>query len=305
MDCITLARMVRSIKKNRFTILRDIKTLREHYKLPVKYDPANKVYYYEDIHAVPSALIASTLSSTEVQALTMAKNTLVQYGGAVMADRLDRALDKIGAFEEHDQTIAKSSMSVMVMGAAATTTSDADNLDIVKRAIEQQRPLKYSYCKLNETKSTVRNVHPHHCFLSKGRWYMLAYCLKSKEIKNYRLDRISRLEIKPGTFERQPNFNPKDHLGRGMGVIKGKGSYDIKIEFDRFAAQVMGKSVWDESQKVRELKDGAIEMAMHLTDLSEVTNWLLSWGGHAQVKTPEELKQKVLATAKAVVELYK
>jgi predicted DNA-binding transcriptional regulator YafY len=305
MNCDTLAGIVRGIKPNRFTILRDIKTLRNHYKMPVKYDRTNKVYFYEDIHAVPNALNASTLSATEAEALTMARNTLIQYGGSAMADRLDRALDKVGAFENHNQTNESKSMSVMVVGAATTTPSDASNLDIVKRAIDQCRTIKFLYCKLDETKPSVKNAHPHHCFLSKGRWYMLAYCLKAKEIRMYRLDRVSRLEIKPETFQRQPDFNPKDHMGRGIGVIKGKGSYNIKIKFDRRAAQVMGKTVWDESQKVSKLKDGAIEMTMHLTDLLEVTNWLLSWGDHAKVITPLELQNKVKEAAKAVVDLYK
>jgi proteasome accessory factor B len=50
---------------------------------------------------------------------------------------------------------------------------------------------------------------------------------------------------------------------------------------------------WHPSQKIRNVKDGGIELEMTLGALEEIERWILSWGDHAKVLSPKPLIDSV------------
>ena len=50
---------------------------------------------------------------------------------------------------------------------------------------------------------------------------------------------------------------------------------------------------WHPSQKIRDLRDGKIELEMTLGALEEIERWILSWGEHAKVLEPKKLAESV------------
>ena len=58
---------------------------------------------------------------------------------------------------------------------------------------------------------------------------------------------------------------------------------------------------WHESQQLRELKDGGVELRMKLSSLVEIERWVLSWGGDAAVLQPRELAEAVNCAAKSIL----
>jgi predicted DNA-binding transcriptional regulator YafY len=58
---------------------------------------------------------------------------------------------------------------------------------------------------------------------------------------------------------------------------------------------------WHESQRLRELAGGGVELRMKLSGLDEVKHWVLSWGGDAVVAQPRELAEAVERAAKKIL----
>ena len=52
---------------------------------------------------------------------------------------------------------------------------------------------------------------------------------------------------------------------------------------------------WHPSQEVKELKgkDRSVELTFEIASFEEITRWVLSWGGQAEVIAPKKLRERV------------
>jgi proteasome accessory factor B len=66
-------------------------------------------------------------------------------------------------------------------------------------------------------------------------------------------------------------------------------------------ADYIREKKWHESQELRELPDGGVELRMKLSSLAEVERWILSWAGNARVIQPRELAESVKQAAKNIL----
>ena len=55
------------------------------------------------------------------------------------------------------------------------------------------------------------------------------------------------------------------------------------------AAPFVSEKKWNNSQSIKERKDGSVNFKITVCDLTEIKAWILSWGAHAQVVGPKEL----------------
>ena len=74
------------------------------------------------------------------------------------------------------------------------------------------------------------------------------------------------------------------------------------IRFNQRAADFIREKKWHGSQRLRDLKDGGVELSMSLSSLREVERWVLSWGGDAVVRRPAELAESVRQAARRILQ---
>jgi predicted DNA-binding transcriptional regulator YafY len=90
-------------------------------------------------------------------------------------------------------------------------------------------------------------------------------------------------------------------LRGSFGVHSGEGRFDVVLRFNARAADYVREKKWHESQRLRELRGGEVELSLKLSSLGEVERWVLSWGGEATVIRPLELVQAVESAAKRIL----
>ena len=66
-------------------------------------------------------------------------------------------------------------------------------------------------------------------------------------------------------------------------------------------ADYIREKKWHESQELRELPDGGVELRMKLSSLAEVERWILGWAGNARVLKPPELAETVKQSAQNIL----
>ena len=81
----------------------------------------------------------------------------------------------------------------------------------------------------------------------------------------------------------------------------GEGEYEVVIRFSEAVADYIREKKWHDSQELRELKDGGVELRFKLSSLSEVERWVLNWGGDAVVVKPHELCRAVRQSAQKLL----
>ena len=78
----------------------------------------------------------------------------------------------------------------------------------------------------------------------------------------------------------------------------------MKILFDRHVARYVQESVWHSSQQLTPRDDGGILAKFELGNLEEVRAWVLSFGRHAAVLEPRELREQMLDELRALSAVY-
>ena len=102
-------------------------------------------------------------------------------------------------------------------------------------------------------------------------------------------------------FRRPADFSITKHLSDSLGVFSTNGRFKVRLEFDDFAARLVGERNWHPSQKIKQLTDGRIELSLELGSMEEIERWILSWGAHVRVLAPAELKKRILVAVTAIL----
>ncbi len=295
-NATTLARDLEVASK---TVHRDIEFMRDRLGLPVEYDALRHGYHYtEEVSAFPSFQI----TEGELFALLVAEKALQQYRGTSFEKPLLSAFKKIAEslpdavsfnFADWEQTIS--------FRLTAEPILDLNVFDVLAKAAAQCRQLRISYRKPGSRTSESRVVDPHHLANINGEWFLFAYDHLRKDFRKFVPARVQEVELTGRTFTRMRKFSLEKMLGDSFGVHSAEGAFDVVLRFNARAADYVREKRWHPSQQLIELKDG-VELRLKLSSLSEVERWVLSWGGAARVIKPRELKGRVAAAARSIVE---
>src|SRR5208337_3390560 len=135
-----------------------------------------------------------------------------------------------------------------------------------------------------------------------GEGHLFAYEHARQDLRPSAPPPVQSVKLTSKTFERPQNFSLEKRLRDSFGVHSGAGEYEVIIRFNARAADYVREKKWHESQQLRELKGGGVELRLKLSSLAEIERWILSWGGDATVVKPRELVEAVKQAAKRILQ---
>ena len=283
------------------TIHRDIEFMRDRMGLPIEYDSRKFGYHYtEEVNAFPTLQI----TEGELVALLIAEKALQQYRGTNFEKPLISAFKKMESslpdtislnFADWDQSIS--------FRTSAEPVLNLETFDALAKATAGHQQLELSYRKPGSKQPQPRVVDPYHLANINGEWFLFAYDHGRKDIRTFAPARIQSVTSTGETFERSQKFSLEKRLRDSFGVHAGEGKFEVVIRFTPRAADYIREKKWHPSQKLRELKDGSVELAMKLSSLGEVERWVLSWAGEAKVLKPTELAESVRGAARRILQI--
>ncbi len=292
----TLARQIEVATK---TVHRDIEFMRDRLNLPVEFDPAKNGYHYTgEVSAFP----AMQITEGELFALVVAEKALQQYRGTSFEKPLLSAIRKME--QALPDTISLNLASIeqtISFRTRAEPILDLNIFDTLAKSVAQRRQLELHYRKPGQQTTEARVVDPYHLANINGEWFLFAHDHARKDIRTFVPARIQSVKPTGMTFERPQQFSLEKRLRDSFGVHSGEGEYDVVLRFNARAADYVREKKWHESQQLRELEGGGVELKMKLSSLAEVERWILSWGGDAQVLKPRELAEAVKRSARKIL----
>lgn len=281
------------------SIQRDLEFMRDRLELPIGYDYTRRGYYYtEEVSAFPTLQI----TEGEIFALIVAEKALQQYRGTSFERPLLSAIKKME--ESLPDTISLNLMDIEQTISFRTRAEQNLNLEIfdaLAKATAQRRQIEMSYRKAGRSETEQRIVDPYHLANINGEWYLFAYDHARKDIRTFAPVRIQSVKQTGKTFPRPDKFSLEKRLSGSFGVHSGEGEHDVVIRFDSRVADLVREKKWHESQQLRELPNGALELHLKLSSLVEIERWVLGWGGDAKVLKPRELIDAVRQSARKIL----
>ncbi|MBI3181504.1 MAG: WYL domain-containing protein [Myxococcales bacterium] len=162
----------------------------------------------------------------------------------------------------------------------------------LSRAIVERREVELDYLPAGGQRAEERTVRPLELFSHRGQWYLYAHCLSRGDDRLFRLDRIRELALTERRFEaspRKPSSIPSP--------VGGKG--EVRVRFSPLAARYVKERFGEEA---RLLPDGGVEVKVAGDSERWLVQWVMSFGGDAEVVEPMWARRAVAAFARASLE---
>jgi len=298
-NCTGLARDLEVCRK---TIVRDLAFMRDQLDLPVEFDARVQAYRYtHPVNAFPTVQV----TEGELMALLVAQRALEQYRGTPFHRQLEIAFGKLTdglrdkiSFSPADELRAVSFRNI---GLGKT---DLAVFNTLSTAVLKLQVVEFAYKKSGQTRAARRRVRPYHLAHRENLWYLIALDEERGALRTFALPRIAEARVTGDTFAKPEDFSAEKFFASALGVLGGEGDFRVVVRFTATAADRVREREWHESQAMRDLPDGGLELTLRLGALAEVSRWILGWGDSAEVVAPLELRAQVRKTAEALAQMY-
>jgi predicted DNA-binding transcriptional regulator YafY len=291
-NCSTLAADLSTTAK---TIQRDLSYLRDQLNLPIEYDYGERAFSYRD--ADTPFPLGHNLSQDERVALVVARQPLDVFEGVNFGAELRAAFDKItgGLLGETGDFMEPSLDKFISVRTPGASRVDAKVFRAVRLAVLSQRELHLDYQAKGRPAFTPRRLHPLHLACVASRWVLVARDCEKNALRTYILARCRHPVVTQIEFQRPADFDPAAHLGTAFGVLTGRGTIVVKLRISAAGAHHVLERNWHPTQRETNLPGGTVEVTFALSDLNDVTRWILGFGSDVEVMEPAELRAAIAA----------
>lgn len=138
-----------------------------------------------------------------------------------------------------------------------------------------------------------RVIHPYGLYTYKNANYVVAFCEKRNEIRDFKLCRIRKYEVIKEKFEKDRAFQWERYVENCIGIWKGKEK-KIKLEIQYPYAEIIKEKIWVESQIIEDTKNNSIIFTANIMDSPELRSWILGMGRFVKVLEPDTLRESIL-----------
>ena len=233
----------------------------------------------------------------------MAQNFDAQYRAA--AQSASRKIEGVLPDKLRDEVHYLQNSIVFVAGTPDTPENEhrVTLLQQLRRAIVQRTTVRFCYHARHNREGrgeqTTREADPYGLIHFPSGWHLVAYCHLRQDIRNFRLDRIDRLELLSRTFQRPSGYVMHQNPEREREAR----SLTVRVLFDTEIARWVREARSYYVTHEEETPDGLL-VTLQVRQESEVLHWLLSWGQHARVLEPESLRLRMVEEAGGMLRNY-
>jgi predicted DNA-binding transcriptional regulator YafY len=226
-------------------------------------------------------------TNEEALSLALGLRALRQVGLQSFAPATEGALAKLervlpAILRENVRTIED---AVLMEPSPWMVPTSGQILVDVAAAIRNCQRIGFQY--ESHTKATSkREIEPYAALHADDRWYLVGFCLLRRELRTFRLDRLSGLELHEETFERPEKFDARAFLASHMPFVQSR--YEIDVWIDMPIAEAEGSlAMW---RIVAEPHEGGTRLRCNRDRLETFAAMLLSFGKRIVVNHPPELR---------------
>ena len=175
-------------------------------------------------------------------------------------------------------------------------------LPIVQEAVWNERKLLIRY-RREGNEPAERLVHPLGLVAKRNVWYMVAEV--DGHLRTYRISRLLDARLLDETFERPDGFQLAQYWEQSMAEFKSSlPRYPATVILKEELLSRLSRERYVQIGATFPARDGWLEAELVFETLDSASEIVLSFGAQLKVKEPSELRDRVKAEARAIVELY-
>ena len=171
----------------------------------------------------------------------------------------------------------------------------APKIEVIQDAIENRNHLKFKY--YAPSGESKRTIEPYYIIYKWTSWYVYGWCLKRKDFRLFKLNRMDKVVRTEETFVcrnvPQPELTAEPAYPREI-VLKALFAPDMKWRL----VEEFGPDCYEVA------KDGRLLLVENYFDLDNMVMWLLTFGDKVEVLEPPEARDRLRTIADAMSKMY-
>lgn len=246
----------------------------------------------------------------EAVAIYLGRKFLEPLAGTIFWEAAQRAFAKLKAtFKPEALTIIESLGPLIHQTSIGSSDYSARAIVIedLMTAIEDHKVTTIEYHSLKTDAPRPILIHPLGMVYHEGSLFLMAIAEEHGQVRHYKIDRLSGVDITENRFTPPEGFDLKQHLSGTLGVYgvdHDEPLRTVRIRFAAAAARYIQEHSWHETQSLEPQPDGSVICTLQLKSLVEVQSWILSFGPRAEALEPPELRAAVMNDLRALQEIY-
>ncbi|ACX68408.1 helix-turn-helix transcriptional regulator [Paenibacillus sp. Y412MC10] len=281
------------------TIYRDIQALSEA-GVPVIGAPGQGYSLMEGYFLPPIMFTAEEAVALLIGTDFVEQRFDADYGEKARASRkkIESILpDRVRA----DAARVRKTMRLLAPGSKAALGEERDYLELVRRAILEERKLEFHYVKnmpdSKGNRKSFRSAAPYGLAFLQGSWTLIAWCDLRQGIRHFRLSRMKDLTILEERFEMPPdfhleNYRPPDDRNLLVRILAIHGIADRVKEAGNYYIETL-----------EECEEGLL-VSFRVRRPEEILHWVLGWGSDVVVLEPQSFRDRIRDEAEKMFKRY-
>ncbi len=140
---------------------------------------------------------------------------------------------------------------------------------------------------------TEREVSPQRLVHYRENWYLDAWCHLRKELRNFEVDSIQRVEVLEKAAKSVSKRSVEEVLGPGYCIFTGMKVQSARLAFTPLRARWVASEQWHLKQKGHFDDAGRYILELPYADHRELIMDILKYGSDVEVLAPESLRHLV------------
>lgn len=282
---LTVDEIAREFGVSRRTVFRDFNVLSE-LNVPVTWDEQSG-YGIMEGYKVPPLMFTAREIATIMVGLNFVRSqvdqTLIEDGRGVelkiknvLPDDLKQFMNSIS-----EKTIVDPFLHF------GHEKKQGGNWFEITSAISQSKKIRFTYKSVSTGRVSDRKVDPYLVVFYRDRWNMIGFSHERQAIRNFVLDRMENVKITGQNYEGDGGIDVE-----GL-IFRSDESGDlVRVRVGKSADRAFRANLPTKIFKEERLNSEEIKVSFFFDNLEYINNWLLQFGNHVKILSPESLIQK-------------
>ena len=290
---MTLDDLAEECDVDRRTIHRDLNAVQEAgYTLTSEWQEGKKVYsFLSKSRNIPPI----TFTLNQLMSLYLLRSLGVHLAGTPFQAEIDELFRTITSvlpdrYAAHLERIAR--VSLPLLHGSRDYSPASTFIEGLQRALLHQYRVHLVYAKKGKGNPEAYEVDPYTLVFHKGGIYLLGLAHNRTGMRLFALERIRGIDVTRQRFEIPEGYQPEAHFASAFGLVSDT-PMNVRVRFSPEVAHTIKERLWRPGQQLKTDSEGRVTLEFVAAGEMELVSWILSYGLHAEVLDPPELRQEV------------
>jgi proteasome accessory factor B len=302
---LTLDELAEECDVDRRTIHRDLNAVEQAgYSLTTEWSEGKKLYSFI---TKSRNLPPITFTLPQLMSLYLLRSLGAHLAGTPFQAEIDELFKSIHSVlpdrhAAHLERIAR--VSLPLLHGARDYSPAAAFVGDLQKALLQQYRIRLKYAKKGKDQVDEYDVEPYTLVFHKGGIYLLGNALNRSGMRLFALERVRGIDVTRQRFEIPDSYQPEAHFSSAFGLVSDT-PMKVRVRFSAETAHAVKDRIWMPEQKISTDSEGRTTLEFEAAGKMELVSWVLSYGIHAEVLDPPELRKEVRRQVKGMREMYR